>query len=121
MVALLTPIIRAPNASSQLRADAMLLSGYIQKDKGEREAAIDLFVKISAFYDGVPDAASTGLWEAGQLLEQQVNELQVKDPEKAKKQRGQMLRAYQELAEKFSASKYAAQARERLAALGAPQ
>jgi len=120
-VALLTPIIRAPNASSQLRADAMLLSGYIQKDKGEREAAIDLFVKISAFYDGVPDAASTGLWEAGQLLEQQVNELQGKDPEKAKKQRGQMLRAYQELAEKFSASKYAAQARERLAALGAPQ
>jgi len=120
-VALLTPIIRAPNASSQLRADAMLLSGYIQKDKNEREAAIDLFVKISAFYDGVPEAASTGLWEAGQLLEQQVNELQGNDPEKAKKQRVQMLRAYQELAEKFPASKFAAQARERLAALGAPQ
>jgi TolA-binding protein len=120
-VALLTPIIRAPNASSQLRADAMLLSGYIQKDKSERDAAIDLFVKISAFYDGVPEAASTGLWEAGQLLEQQVNELQGTDPEKAKTQRVQMLRAYQELAEKFPASKYASQARERLAALGAAQ
>ncbi|MFM8718774.1 MAG: tetratricopeptide repeat protein, partial [Chthoniobacterales bacterium] len=32
-VALLTQIIRAPNASSQLRADSMLLGGYIQKDK----------------------------------------------------------------------------------------
>lgn len=116
-VALLTQIIRAPNASSQLRADSMLLGGYIQKDKGERDAAIDYFIKISAFYDGVPEAASTGLWEGAQLLEQQVNELQTSDPEKAQKQKTQLLRAYQELSEKFPDSKYAAQARERLAAL----
>ena len=116
-VALLTQIIRAPNASSELRADAMLLGGYIQKDKGERDAAIDYFIKISAFYDGVPEAASTGLWEGGQLLEQQVNELQASDPAKAQKQKEQMLRAYNELAEKFPDSKYAAQARERLSAL----
>ena len=116
-VALLTQIIRAPNASSELRADAMLLGGYIQKDKGERDAAIDYFIKISAFYDGVPEAASTGLWEGGQLLEQQVSELQTSDPAKAQKQKEQMLRAYQELAEKFPDSKYSAQARERLSAL----
>lgn len=116
-VALLTQIIRAPNASSQLRADSMLLGGYIQKDKGERDAAIDYFIKISAFYDGVPEAASTGLWEGAQLLEQQVNELQASDPEKAQKQKTQLLRAYQELSEKFPDSKYAAQARERLTAL----
>ena len=116
-VALLTQIIRAPNASSQLRADSMLLGGYIQKDKGERDAAIDYFIKISAFYDGVPEAASTGLWEGAQLLEQQVNELQTSDPEKAQKQKTQLLRAYQELSEKFPDSKYAAQARERLTAL----
>ena len=116
-VALLTQIIRAPNASSELRADAMLLGGYIQKDKGERDAAIDYFIKISAFYDGVPEAASTGLWEGGQLLEQQVNELQASDPAKAQKQKEQMLRAYQELVEKFPDSKYSAQARERLSAL----
>ena len=95
----------------------MLLGGYIQKDKGERDAAIDYFIKISAFYDGVPVAASTGLWEGGQLLEQQVNELQTSDPAKAQKQKEQMLRAYQELAEKFPDSKYSAQARERLSAL----
>lgn len=116
-IALLTQIIRAPNASSQLRADAMLLGGYIQKDKGQRDAAIDYFIKISAFYDGVPEAASTGLWEGGQLLEKQVSELQATDPAKAQKQKEQMLRAYKELAEKFPDSKFAAQARERLSAL----
>lgn len=117
-IALLTQIIRAQNASSQLRADAMLLGGYIQKDKGQREPAIDYFIKISAFYDGVPEAASTGLWEGGQLLEQQVAELQTKDPEKAKKQRTQMVRAYQELVQKFPSSPFAAQAKQRLDALG---
>lgn len=116
-ITLLTQIIRAPNAPSQLRADAMLLGGYIQKDKGQRDAAIDYFIKISAFYDGVPEAASTGLWEGGQLLEQQVNELQASDPAKAQKQKEQMLRAYREITEKFPQSKYAAPARERLSAL----
>lgn len=116
-ITLLTQIIRAQNAPSPLRADAMLLGGYIQKDKGERDAAIDYFIKISAFYDGVPQAASTGLWEGAQLLEQQVNELQASEPQKAQKQKEQMLRAYKELSEKFPDSKYAPQARERLSAL----
>jgi TolA-binding protein len=120
-VGLLTQIIRAPNASSKLRADSMLLGGYIQKDKGERDAAIDYFIKISAFYDGVPEAASAGLWEGAQLLEQQIKELQATAPDKAKKQREQMLRAYRELVEKFPDSKYAAQAKERLAVLSQPQ
>lgn len=115
---LLTQIIRAPNASAQLRADSMLLGGFIQKEKGERDTAIDYFIKISAFYEGVPEAASTGLWEGGQLLEQQVAELQTKDPEKAKKQRAQVLRAYKELVEKFPDSEFAPKAKERLKALG---
>lgn len=118
-VALLTQIIRAPNASSRLRADSMLLGGYIQKDKGERDAAIDYFIKISAFYDGVPEAAATGLWEGGQLLEEQVASLQGSAPEKAGQQKAQMLRAYKELAEKFPDSEFAPKAKERLNALGA--
>lgn len=117
-VALLTQIIRAPNASSQLRADSMLLGGYIQKDKGQREAAIDYFIKISAFYDGVPEAAATGLWEGAQLLDQQVSELQGSDPGKAKKQHDQLVRALQELVQKFPDSKFAPQAKEKLGALG---
>lgn len=116
-IALLTQIIRAPNAPSQLRADSMLLGGYIQKDKGQRDAAIDYFIKISAFYDGVPEAASTGLWEGSQLLEQQIKEL-ASDPKKAEQQRNQLIRAYKELVEKFPDSEFAPKAKERLAALG---
>lgn len=117
-IALLTQIIRAPNAPTELRANAMLLGGFIQKDLNQREAAIDYFIKISAFYEGVPEAASTGLWEGGQLLEQQVTELQSSNPEQAKRQRGQAIRAYQELIQKFPDSEFAPKARERLGALG---
>jgi outer membrane protein assembly factor BamD (BamD/ComL family) len=119
-VALLTQIIRAPNAPTDLRANAMLLGGFIQKDKGERDAAIDYFIKISAFYEGVPTAAAAGLWEGGQLLELQVTELQTSDPEKANKQKAQVLRAYKELTEKFPDSEFAPKAQERLNALGPP-
>ncbi len=119
-VALLTQIIRAPNAPTELRANAMLLGGFIQKDKGERDAAIDYFIKISAFYEGVPTAAAAGLWEGGQLLELQVTELQTSDPEKANKQKAQVLRAYKELTEKFPDSEFAPKAQERLNALGPP-
>lgn len=118
-IALLTQIIRAPNAPSQLRADSMLLGGYIQRDKGQRDAAIDYFIKVSAFYDGVPEAAATGLWEGGQLLEQQVKELSATDSKKAERQREQLIRAYKDLVEKFPESKYTSQAKERLSALGA--
>jgi len=118
-ITLLTQIIRAPNAPTDLRAESMLLGGFIQKDKNERDAAIDYFIKISAFYEGVPEAAATGLWEGGQLLELQVAELQTSDPEKATKQKAQVVRAYKELAEKFPDSEFAPRAKERLDALGA--
>jgi TolA-binding protein len=118
-ITLLTQIIRAPNAPTELRANSMLLGGLIQKDKGQRDAAIDYFIKISAFYEGVPVAAATGLWEGGQLLELQVAELQTSDPEKAGKQKTQVLRAYKELTEKFPDSEFAPKAQERLNALGA--
>ena len=65
-------------------------------------------------------AAATGLWEGGQLLELQVTELQTSDPEKAGKQKTQVLRAYKELTEKFPDSEFAPKAKERLSALGAP-
>ena len=117
-IALLTQIIRAPNAPTELRAESMLLGGFIQKDKGERDAAIDYFIKISAFYEGVPEAAATGLWEGGQLLELQVAGLQTTDPEKATKQKAQVVRAYKELAEKFPDSEFAPKAKDRLNALG---
>ena len=117
-ITLLTQIIRAPNAPTELRANSMLLGGFIQKDKNERDAAIDYFIKISAFYEGVPEAAATGLWEGGQLLEVQVAELQSSDPARAEKQKAQVIRAYKELVEKFPDSEFAPKAQERLNALG---
>ena len=67
----------------------------------------------------MPEAASTGLWEGGQLLEQQVAELQASDAPKAAKQKEQAIRAYKEIVEKFPESEFAAKAKERLSALGA--
>ena len=68
----------------------------------------------------MPETAATGLWEGGQLLELQVTELQASAPEKATKQKAQVVRAYKELAEKFPESEFAPKAKERLSALGAP-
>ena len=82
-VTLLTGLIRAPTATAQVRAKAMLLGGAIMAERGEScgpkqkdeflGAAIDYFIKIAQFYGGVPTAASEGLWMGAQLLEQQAN------------------------------------------------
>jgi outer membrane protein assembly factor BamD (BamD/ComL family) len=47
----------------------------------------------------------------------QVTELQASDPEKATKQKAQVVRAYKELTEKFPDSEFASKAKERLNAL----
>ena len=83
-VTLLTGLIRAPTATAQVRAKAMLLGGTIMVEKAKTAAdqsqkdeflgaAIDYFIKIAQFYGGVPTAASEGLWMGAQLLEQQAN------------------------------------------------
>lgn len=84
-LAQLVPTIRSSTAPAELRAQAMLLGGKIQQAKAEAfkaqgniveyrrslEAAIDYYLKIAAFYEGVPSAAAEGLWRGGQLLETQ--------------------------------------------------
>lgn len=71
---LLIPIIRSTTATAELRANAMLLSGKIQEAKGKYDSAIDQYIKIAEFYEGVPAAAAEGLWRGGQLLEKQAQE-----------------------------------------------
>lgn len=82
-LASLTQIIRDPRATAELRANSMLLFGVIYKAKAADstdtaarddalKTAIDNFLKIAQFYGGVPSAAAEGLWEGGQLLEQQI-------------------------------------------------
>lgn len=124
---LLTGIIRAPTATAELRANSMLLGGYLMLDKynaatdpKQKEqflgAAIDYFIKIAQFYGGVPQAAAKGLWEGSQLIEQQVNA-----STDAKFKAEQLKKAklfYEQLVKDYPNSEYAEKAKARLAALG---
>ena len=131
-VELLGAIIRAQNGSAELRANAFLLDGSIMKQKSDastdpkqkadfRGKAIDFYAKIAQLFSGVPLAATEGLWQASQLLEEQANAST--DPKDAKFKAQQLERAkafYKQLAKDFPDSPYAPKAKERLAALGAP-
>jgi tetratricopeptide (TPR) repeat protein len=126
-VALLGGVIRANNATAELRANSMLLFGYIMGDKQKaasdpkekdqfQGAAIDNFIKIAQFYAGVPKAAAEGLWMGAQLLEQQAGA-----STDAKFKTQQLNRAktfYTQLTEEFPNSEFVPKAKERLAALG---
>lgn len=124
---LLPAIIRAQNASADLRANAFLLGGNIMmkkmdgttdaKEKDEfRAQAIDFFTKIAQFYSGVPIAASEGLWKGGQLLEAQAAD--AKDEKFKTQQLGRAREAYKQLVKDYPDSSQAPEAKARLAALG---
>lgn len=114
---LLVGIIRAPTATAELRANAMLLGGRIQEKKNAIEAAIDYYIKIATFYEGVPQAASEGLWRGAQLLEKQAAGLSETTKPKKSQQLSKAVKAYKDLAEKYPASQFAAKAKERLQTL----
>ncbi len=126
---LLPAIIRAQNGSAELRANAFLLAGAIMKQKSDastdpkqksefRGQAIDFFAKIAQLYSGVPLAATEGLWQASQLLEEQAG---TSTDEKFKAQQLERAKAfYKQLVKDFPDSPYAAKAKERLKALGVP-
>ncbi len=113
---LLTQIIRTQTATAELRANSMLLGGDVMAAKGERDSAIDYYIKIADFYSGVPKPAAAGLWKGAQLLEEQVSTLT--DPAAKTKQTNQYVRAYRELVENFPNSEFTPKAKERLTAIG---
>jgi len=127
---LLPAIIRAQNGSADLRANAFLLAGSIMKQKSDaatdpkkkvefRGQAIDFYAKIAQLFSGVPLAATEGLWQSSQLLEEQANASS--DPKEAKFKAQQLDRAktfYQQLVKDFPDSPYVPKAKERLTALG---
>jgi outer membrane protein assembly factor BamD (BamD/ComL family) len=113
--ALLVQIIRAQTATAELRANSMLLSGKIQEQKGNLESAVDQFIKISVYYEGVPAAASEGLWRGGQLHETLAD--RAPDQQKKTLQRNRAIQAYRDLTTKYPASPFAEQAAARLAQL----
>ncbi len=67
----LLEVVKNSNATSELRANSMLLLGMIHEEAGRFDTAIDNYIKIGTFYSGVPEAASEGLWRGAQLLERQ--------------------------------------------------
>jgi len=69
----LQEVIKAQKSSSELRAKSMLLLGKIHEANGRFSLAIDSFIKISVFYEGVPKVAAEGLWLGAQLLERQAS------------------------------------------------
>jgi TolA-binding protein len=126
-VTLLTGLIRAPTATAEVRANAMLLGGTIMAEKAKTAtdqeqkdeflgAAIDYFIKIAQFYSGVPAAAAQGLWMGAQLLEQQANGS--KDTKFKEQQLGKAKASYQQLLREYPNSEFASKAQERLSALG---
>ena len=84
-----------------------------------RGQAIDFYAKIAQLFSGVPLAATEGLWQSSQLLEEQANASS--DPKEAKFKAQQLDRAktfYQQLVKDFPDSPYVPKAKERLTALG---
>ena len=67
----LLDVVKNSNATSALRAHSMLLLGNIHEEAGRFDVAIDNYIKIGTFYQGVADAAAEGLWRGAQLLERQ--------------------------------------------------
>lgn len=68
---LLLEVVKAKDATPELRARSMLLLGKIHQANGRNENAIDNFMKIASYYGAVADAAAEGLWLGAQLLEKQ--------------------------------------------------
>lgn len=118
---LLVGIIRAPTATAELRANSFLLAGKVQEQKGALEPAIDYYIKIATFYEGVPSAASEGLWRGAQLLEKQAASLSETTKPKKSAQLSKATKAYKDLSEKYPASGFAVKAKERLQSLGTAQ
>lgn len=114
---ILTQIIRATNAQARLRARAMFLGGEIMEKKGDIESAIDYYLKIPQFYEAVSDVSSEALWKGAQLLEKQA--AGIAEAAKKQQQLNKAIQAYKDLVTNYPDSTHAAEAQERLKALGA--
>jgi tetratricopeptide (TPR) repeat protein len=115
---LLVGIVGSRTATAELRAHAFLLIGDIQAAKGNIPAAIDSYLKTAAFFAGVPDAASQGLWRGGQMLERQAAALTEQSTPKKSEQMAKAVTAYKNIVAKYPDSTLVPQAQERLRALG---
>jgi TolA-binding protein len=117
---LLVGIVGSRTASASVRAHAFLLIGQIQEAKENIDAAIDSYLKTAAFYEGVADAASEGLWRGGQMLEKQASTLSEQSTPKKSEQLAKAISAYKDIVTKYPDSQFMQKAQDRLNAMGSP-
>jgi TolA-binding protein len=86
---LLLPVASAPTGPAEIRAQSMMLLASIAEAEGDVDAAINNYIKVATFFEGLPEYASEGLWRGAQLQEKkasgevkQVPKAPAKDAEK---------------------------------------
>ena len=69
----LGPVARATAGPVEIRAKAMMTLGEIAEAEGDIDTAINNYIKIATFFEGVPEFASDGLWRGAQLQEKKAS------------------------------------------------
>jgi TolA-binding protein len=65
----LAPVARATTGPVKIRAQSMMLLAQVAEAQGDFDAAINNYIKIATFFEGVPELAAEGLWRGAQLQE----------------------------------------------------
>ena len=69
----LGPVARATAGPVEIRAKAMMTLGQISEAEGDIDTAINNYIKIATFFEGVPEFAADGLWRGAQLQEKKAS------------------------------------------------
>ena len=69
----LGPVARATAGPVEIRAKAMMTLGEISEAEGDIDTAINNYVKIAMYFEGVPEFAADGLWRGAQLQEKKAS------------------------------------------------
>ena len=72
-IKLLAPVAKATAGPVEIRAKAMMTLGQISEAEGDIDTAINNYIKIATFFEGVPEFAAEGLWRGAQLQEKKAN------------------------------------------------
>ncbi len=72
-VKLIAPVAKATAGPVEIRAKAMMTLGQISEAEGDIDTAINNYIKIATFFEGVPDLAAEGLWRGAQLQEKKAS------------------------------------------------
>jgi TolA-binding protein len=70
---LLLPVASNPKAPAEIRAQAMMLLAKIAEAEGDIDSAINNYIKLATFFEGLPEYASEGLWRGAQLQEKKAS------------------------------------------------